>query len=66
MRVKLGIYDISGREILIIANRNYNEGDYKFSWDGKDKNGQIVPSGTYFCRLEAGGFAAVKKLILTR
>jgi hypothetical protein len=34
-------------------------GVYTVSWDAKG-----VPSGVYFCRMQAGQFSAVKKAIL--
>lgn len=33
-------------------------------WDGKDDRAQIVPSGVYVYRIQAGDFSATRKLVL--
>jgi hypothetical protein len=39
---------------------------YVEQWDGRDKSGRLLPSGTYFYRLEAPGWIDSKKMILAR
>jgi flagellar hook assembly protein FlgD len=36
------------------------------TWEGTDNNGQKVPAGVYFVRLESGDDKEVKKVILLR
>jgi len=38
-------------------------GEYFADWDGRDERGQKVPSGVYFCRLESGNGALIKKIV---
>lgn len=47
----LQIYDIEGRLIRILTNQILDAGCHQFCWDRRDYNGNIVPAGTYFCRL---------------
>jgi hypothetical protein len=35
-------------------------------WDGKDGAGQLVASGVYFCRLEAGNHSKTKKMLMMK
>ena len=59
--VHLGVYDILGREIAVLADGRYAAGRYSFTFDARN-----LASGTYFYRLEAGGFVATKKLLLLK
>ncbi len=36
------------------ANKNINSENFEF-WNGRDKNGKIVPNGVYFYRIDLGG-----------
>jgi hypothetical protein len=58
------IYDILGREVQkIAAGRTRSRMIY---WNGQSRTGQLVPSGIYFVRVEAGGESHIKKLIVHR
>ena len=65
-RVKLEIYNILGRKIRTLVNKNQSTGSYKIQWDAKDGQNRPVSSGVYFYRLEADKFIATKKLLLIR
>jgi hypothetical protein len=41
-------------------------GIYRFYWDGKNAQGQDLPSGNYFCLLRAGKVHRSQKLVLVR
>jgi hypothetical protein len=64
--VVLAIYDITGREIRKLAEAQFQAGYHGIRWDGKDKNGNPVPSGVYLYRLQAGSFSQVRKMSLVR
>jgi len=49
MHVKIKIYDISGREIATLVNREQETGNYIVNWTAKDKSGANLSSGIYFC-----------------
>jgi hypothetical protein len=59
--VTLCIYDLSGREIGILVNKELPRGRYSVKWNTKD-----LASGVYFYRLRAGEFTETRKLILTK
>ncbi|HVO72587.1 MAG TPA: 5'-nucleotidase C-terminal domain-containing protein [Ignavibacteriaceae bacterium] len=65
--VSLKVYDILGKEVAVIVNKELPAGDYKYQWDAAG-----LSSGVYFYRLQAGnpasgkGFVDTKKLILLR
>ncbi len=67
-RVKLTIFDFLGNELRTLVNSNQTANCYQISWDGKDKNGEQLPSGMYFYRLSARSeqeqFMKTRKMIL--
>ncbi|MEX1276702.1 MAG: C-GCAxxG-C-C family (seleno)protein [Bacteroidota bacterium] len=65
--VDLAIYDIHGRLVRnLLASEHRESGRYAIEWDGKDNAGGKVGTGSYFCRMQAGGFSATKKLSLLK
>ena len=64
--VRLRIYDLSGRVVRTILDRQLGAGRHQVVWDGTDDHGHQVAHGIYFMRLHAGSFEASKKLVLLR
>ena len=65
-RVRLSIYDVSGRLVRELTNDRRGAGQYSEIWDGTDHSGRGVSSGVYFYRLEAGSFIETRKMVLLR
>jgi hypothetical protein len=59
--VSVKVYDLIGQEIAILVNGTMGAGKYTVEW-----NAMNVPSGVYFCRMQAGSFTAVKKMTLMK
>jgi hypothetical protein len=49
--VELAVYDIKGRRVNTIVSNYKNPGYWQVMWNGKDNNGNSVPSGIYICRI---------------
>ena len=65
--VFLGIYDIGGRLIAaLIEGIEYDAGTWTVEWDGRNDEGRLVPSGVYFCLIEAAGRESSTKLVILR
>ena len=62
--VTLKIYDILGREVTTLVNKEQKPGNYQAKWDGKNNTGVKVTSGVYFYRLMASSFINTKKMML--
>jgi|GEM_PF-925668 len=60
-KVRLTIYDITGREIAILIDKQQDAGYYRI-----DFNASNLTSGIYFYELIAGDFRDVKKLVLMK
>ena len=60
-KVSLKVYSVLGQEVVALVNAGQPAGHYSVVL-----NGQKLPSGVYFCRLQAGGYTATKALLLVR
>ncbi|MDZ7343497.1 MAG: T9SS type A sorting domain-containing protein, partial [candidate division KSB1 bacterium] len=64
--VKLTLYDQMGREMIVLTNEDREAGVHQLSWNGLDKRGELVPSGIYLYRLEAGALQRSNKIVIVR
>jgi hypothetical protein len=60
-RVTLKVFNIIGQEVATLVNEVQKVGYKSVTFDASS-----LASGTYFYRLEAGGFTSVKKLLLIK
>ncbi|MDP8286981.1 MAG: T9SS type A sorting domain-containing protein, partial [Candidatus Electryonea clarkiae] len=65
-KLRLVIFDILGREVVELADRNIQAGYHRVVWDGKNSAGIPVASGVYIVRLESDKFTAVKKAVMIK
>lgn len=59
--VKLSVYDVNGKEIEQLVNENKTIGNYKVKFDGN-----VLPSGVYFCKMETENFIETKRMVLIK
>ena len=59
--ISLKVYDIAGKEVASLVNKNQSAGYYTVEF-----NGANLSSGTYFYAIQAGDFKAVKKMVLLK
>lgn len=71
-RVKLILYDVTGKEIKTIVNEEKTGGSYEVFWDGTNNHNQQVSSGIYFFSLDILSHSTIplyrqtKKMLLLR
>lgn len=63
-RVKLVVYDVTGRPVRVLLQGVRQAGRYEVSWDGRDDDGNRVASGVYVCQLEAPRYSEGRKMVL--
>jgi hypothetical protein len=64
--VCLNVYSVNGRLVRNMV-AEYQSGGYKeVTWDGRDNQGNQVPSGVYFYQLVASEYLATKRMLLLR
>ncbi len=66
VHVRLSIFDMLGREVKTLVNKNLGAGYHGAAWDGRDEQGRRLATGLYFYRLQAGNFVRVNKMLLIR
>ncbi len=52
--ILIDIFDISGRRVRNLANREFVAGRHSVVWDGLDDANRAASSGTYFYKIKAG------------
>jgi hypothetical protein len=65
-RTKINVYNVAGRKIATVVDRQFPAGRHSVEWNGTDSAGGHVPAGIYFYRLEAGSHTSTKKMIVLR
>ena len=65
------IFSSDGKLIRTLNLGKLGPGDYTSKdkaayWDGRDEIGQPAASGIYFYSLQAPGFSAVRKMVLSK
>ncbi len=61
INVKLTVYDILGREIKTLVNKDQAPGEYEILFDAAN-----LSSGVYFYRFQTAGFTVTKKMLLLK
>jgi len=67
-RVKIQIFDVSGRLVRTLADRRFEAGPNHLAWDGADNGGKQVNRGVYFVRSQHADskFTGQSKLIVLK
>jgi hypothetical protein len=63
---RLAIYDAQGRRVRVLLAGTVEAGEHRLAWDGRDDAGRAAAPGLYLARLEAPGFAATRRLVVTQ
>jgi len=65
-RVILKVFDVLGKEIKTLINKDQSSGTYEVVWNGDDDLGNKVSTGIYFYRISSGNFIETKKMMLIK
>ncbi len=65
--ISFSVYSLTGEEIYSFDRSSVPGGNYKITWNGKNRSGISVPSGVYLYEFRAGNeFRQVKKMTLLK
>jgi hypothetical protein len=64
--VSIKIFNVLGKEIKLLLQENLQSGEHNVQWDGKDNEGNSLPSGIYFIQMIAGSYQKTIKTILLK
>ncbi len=62
-KMKLNVFDVRGKHVAELVQGYSPAGHYEIRWDGRDGLGELVETGVYFCRLEAGEYSQTVKMV---
>jgi protocatechuate 3,4-dioxygenase beta subunit len=65
-KVRLLIYNLRGELVRTLVDGHQSASSYQIVWNGEDRLGQIVPSGIYLYRLQAGNFSQIRRMVLLK
>jgi hypothetical protein len=65
-KVALQIFDIQGREIITLIDKNLKAGVHSFVWNGRDVNNNLMSSGIYICTIKTTVFSASQKMAFVK
>ncbi len=63
-RVRLSVYDATGREVQVLGQGNWSAGTHAVEWDGRLSTGQSAADGVYFVRMSHDTGAETRKIVL--
>lgn len=64
--VRIDIFDVKGSFVRTVVNEQLDAGEWPVVWDGTDAHGNVMPSGTYVCKMTAGDFNQTLKMTLNK
>jgi len=64
--VTLAIYNPQGQLVRTLAEGIRPAGYHVAAWDGTNAAGHEVSGGVYYCKLEAGEFVQMRKMVYVK
>lgn len=64
--VRLEIFDVSGRAVIVLADAEYSPGWHQLEWNMRDDSNRLAPAGIYFARLRAGSAGPTRRILVVR
>ncbi len=64
--VRAELFDVSGRQVRVLADREFSSGEHVLHWDGHDGQGSVAASGVYLLRVRSEEGEAGRRLLLLK
>jgi PKD repeat protein len=64
VHVSLVVYNPRGQMVRRLIETTQAQGAYTVTWDSRDASGNLLPSGVYIYRLQAGSHSFCRKMLL--
>lgn len=63
-KVDISIYNVLGRKVKTLMNKEMLGGNHEITWDGKNDRGIRLSSGLYFYKLKTANYSITRKMII--
>jgi hypothetical protein len=63
---RIGIYDVAGHLVRMLANNDFPAGRNRATWDGTDAYGNRVAAGVYYAQLDVGTVRSHRPVVVVR
>ncbi|GAH58771.1 unnamed protein product, partial [marine sediment metagenome] len=64
--LSLVVYDLMGREVARLVDRDLTAGYHQAIWNGRDKAGREVPTGIYIARMVTPEYSKAIRMALLK
>ena len=65
-RIGAQVFDVGGRLVADFDEAVAKAEDHTFQWDGKSPDGEMLPPGIYFWKVQVGEQVATRKVVMVR
>ena len=65
-KIRILIFDMLGKQVKSLVNKNTIAGNHQVLWNGKNDSGKTLPSGQYYCMIEMDGITKSRKMIFLK
>jgi flagellar hook assembly protein FlgD len=65
-RVTIQVFTMSGDIVQVLCAATEAAGEYKITWDGRNRSGQMVARGLYFIRAVGPDLDEIRKVLVVR
>jgi hypothetical protein len=62
--VTIEVFDVMGKKVKTLLNKNVPAGEYNISWDGKNDNGVKLIPGIYLFTLKTAQHASTRRIVV--
>jgi len=64
--VTLDVFNIAGEKVVTLVNNYQDAGNQSVTWDGRGDKGQILASGIYLGKIQAGSFKKTIRILFQK
>lgn len=65
-KVTVQVFNALGQMVRTLVSSEQKAGKYRLQWDSRSDAGNVVASGVYLYRIQAGSFVQTKKMLLVK
>ncbi|MDR2095154.1 MAG: hypothetical protein LBP76_06510 [Treponema sp.] len=65
-RVTIQVFTMDGTLVKVLRRESRNAGEYRETWDGKNRGGRAVARGMYFIRVVAPDIDEIRKVLVVK